>query len=338
MEKEQAYEKIKLLVERFNENIDDYKKTSYNETETRREFLDPFFQALGWDMDNKQGKTNAYKEVIHEYKLKIGNKTKAPDYSFRNEKGNCKFFIEAKKPSINIKSENEAGLISAVTSSDGQLLANSTNAGFIASNTEICAGDTVYFTNSSTDAVSYNWIFEGAETVNSTLENPFAVYNNQGIYNVTLNAYGLIDSVSLLQSNYITVNALPVAGFGVSDTLLYLPSSLALFQNTSLNANYYFWNFGDGSTSSDNTPWHIYDTIGYFTVTLVAINNLCGSDTLVKTNYIHVDIMSGNELNVIVNDLKVYGVENITEVIDFFDGKTELEQTIIDVQFEFNKS
>ena len=107
MEKEQAYEKIKLLVERFNENIDDYKKTSYNETETRREFLDPFFQALGWDMDNKQGKTNAYKEVIHEYKLKIGNKTKAPDYSFRNEKGNCKFFIEAKKPSINIKSEND---------------------------------------------------------------------------------------------------------------------------------------------------------------------------------------------------------------------------------------
>lgn len=207
---------------------------------------------------------------------------------------------------FNIKSENEAGLISAVTSSDGQLLANSTNAGFIASTTEICAGDTVYFTNSSTDAVSYNWIFEGAETVNSTLENPFAVYNNQGIYNVTLNAYGLIDSVSLLQSNYITVNALPVADFVVSDTLLYLPSSLALFQNTSLNANYYFWNFGDGSTSSDNTPWHIYDTIGYFTVTLVAINNLCGSDTLVKTNYIHVDILSGNELNVIVNDLKVF--------------------------------
>ncbi|HSQ45625.1 MAG TPA: magnesium chelatase domain-containing protein, partial [Lutibacter sp.] len=40
----------------------------------------------------------------------------------------------------------------------------------------------------------------------------------------------------------------------------------------------------------------------------------------------------------IVSDLKVYGVENITEVIDFFDGKTELEQTIIDVEFEFNKN
>jgi magnesium chelatase family protein len=34
----------------------------------------------------------------------------------------------------------------------------------------------------------------------------------------------------------------------------------------------------------------------------------------------------------------VFGIENITEVIDFFDGKTELEQTIIDVQVEFNKS
>lgn len=40
----------------------------------------------------------------------------------------------------------------------------------------------------------------------------------------------------------------------------------------------------------------------------------------------------------IVSDLKVFGVENITEVIDFFDGKAELEQTIIDVQFEFNKN
>lgn len=207
---------------------------------------------------------------------------------------------------FNIKSENEAGLISAVTSSDGQLLANSTNAGFIASTTEVCIGDTVYFTNSSTDAVSYNWTFDGAETVNSSLTNPFVIYNNQGVYNVTLNAYGLIDSVTLLQSNYITVNALAIADFGINDTLLFLPGALALFQNTSTNANYYLWNFGDGFTSTDQIPWHIYDTTGYFTVSLIAYNNLCGSDTLVKPNYIHVDILSGNELNILVNDLKVF--------------------------------
>jgi type I restriction-modification system DNA methylase subunit len=101
--KEQAYQKIKKLVESFNENIGE--KASLNETQTRREYIDPLFTALGWDVDNSAGKTNAYKEVIHEYKLKIEGKTKAPDYSFRNEKGNSKFFVEAKKPSVNIKSE-----------------------------------------------------------------------------------------------------------------------------------------------------------------------------------------------------------------------------------------
>jgi magnesium chelatase family protein len=35
---------------------------------------------------------------------------------------------------------------------------------------------------------------------------------------------------------------------------------------------------------------------------------------------------------------KIYGVENITVVIDFFDRKTALEQNIIDVHVEFNKS
>lgn len=101
--KEQAYKRIEKLVEYFNENIGE--KSSLNETQTRREYIDPLFAALGWDVDNTQGKTTAYKEVIHEYKLKIEGKTKAPDYSFRNEKGNSKFFVEAKKPSVNIKSE-----------------------------------------------------------------------------------------------------------------------------------------------------------------------------------------------------------------------------------------
>lgn len=43
------------LVERFNRNRDAYKFGNYNETQVRREFLDPFFKALGWDMDNEQG-------------------------------------------------------------------------------------------------------------------------------------------------------------------------------------------------------------------------------------------------------------------------------------------
>src|SRR2546427_9566388 len=45
------------LVARFEEQLEAYKSGAYNETQLRREFLDPFFKSLGWDMDNEQGRT-----------------------------------------------------------------------------------------------------------------------------------------------------------------------------------------------------------------------------------------------------------------------------------------
>jgi hypothetical protein len=90
------------LIERFERNADAYRSTAYNEAQTRREFIDPFFKALGWDIDNEAGYAEAYKDVIHEDAIKVGGLTKAPDYCFRVG-GARKFFVEAKKPSVNIK-------------------------------------------------------------------------------------------------------------------------------------------------------------------------------------------------------------------------------------------
>ena len=53
--KEESYKEIAVPVERFGEQFDSYKKPDYNETLTRRDFIDPFFKALGWDIDNKNG-------------------------------------------------------------------------------------------------------------------------------------------------------------------------------------------------------------------------------------------------------------------------------------------
>ncbi|MDX9820920.1 MAG: hypothetical protein RBT20_03220, partial [Syntrophales bacterium] len=89
------------LVERFDRNLADYTSGSYNETQLRREFVDPFFGALGWDVDNTAGNAEAYKDVIHEDAIRIGGAVKAPDYCFRVG-GTRKFFVEAKKPSVNI--------------------------------------------------------------------------------------------------------------------------------------------------------------------------------------------------------------------------------------------
>ncbi len=97
-----ASQKVLELVDRFENNLESYKKGQFNETQVRREFIDPFFEELGWDVTNKQGYAEAYKEVVHEDSIKIGFAHKAPDYSFRIG-GVRKFFLEAKKPSTNIK-------------------------------------------------------------------------------------------------------------------------------------------------------------------------------------------------------------------------------------------
>jgi predicted type IV restriction endonuclease len=99
-----APKEILDLVARFELHRESYTSGQYNETQLRREFIDPFFKCLGWDVENAAGLAEAYKDVIHEDAIKIGGFLKAPDYCFRIG-GARKIFIEAKKPSINLKDD-----------------------------------------------------------------------------------------------------------------------------------------------------------------------------------------------------------------------------------------
>jgi type I restriction-modification system DNA methylase subunit len=101
---EDALKQISNLIDRFENNLDAYQSPSYNETQLRIEFVDPFFEALGWDVANKSGYAEQYKDVIHEDAIKVSGATKAPDYCFRIG-GVRKFFLETKKPSVDIKDQ-----------------------------------------------------------------------------------------------------------------------------------------------------------------------------------------------------------------------------------------
>ena len=94
------------LVENFKENEHLYKSASYDEENTKVEFINPFFEALGWDVNNKSRASPRFKEVVFEDTIKIGGKAKAPDYSFRLG-GQRIFFVEAKKPSRDIANDKE---------------------------------------------------------------------------------------------------------------------------------------------------------------------------------------------------------------------------------------
>ncbi len=104
--KEQAKEKVKELVQAFKDNIEQYKLSTYKEAQVRKEFIDPLFNVLGWDVSNENKNSGQYQDVINEDAIKIGGNTKAPDYSFRIG-GTRIFFVEAKKPSVKIKDDSE---------------------------------------------------------------------------------------------------------------------------------------------------------------------------------------------------------------------------------------
>jgi hypothetical protein len=95
---EEAQQRVNELVERFRLN------PPTSEAAVRIEFINPLFEALGWDVSNRSGYAEQYKEVVHEDSVLVGTATKAPDYSFRIG-GVRKFFVEAKKPSISVKND-----------------------------------------------------------------------------------------------------------------------------------------------------------------------------------------------------------------------------------------
>ncbi|GAB4294180.1 MAG: hypothetical protein Kow0068_19070 [Marinilabiliales bacterium] len=150
----------------------------------------------------------------------------------------------------------------------------------------VCTNQPVEFSNTSLNSTSYLWIFEGAGT--STDSNPVITYNNAGVYDVTLIAYGSYSADTLIINDYITVYDSPVSDFYANDTTLLLPNAVATFVNNSSNADSYFWDFGNGSNSTDFQPYCVYTTAGDYDITLISSNQNCPADTLTLNNYIHV--------------------------------------------------
>ncbi len=95
------------LVERFHRNEREYRSASFNETQTRNDFINPLFTALGWDVANQRGRPEAERDVIVEATVPIEGKPKKPDYSFQLD-GVRQFFVEAKKPAVRVAADRVA--------------------------------------------------------------------------------------------------------------------------------------------------------------------------------------------------------------------------------------
>ena len=143
---------------------------------------------------------------------------------------------------------------------------------------EGCAPLAVAFTNTSLQGVSYQWNFGDGGT--SAAEHPLYTYNLAGTYSVTLTAFGVGGTVNTVtQQNIVVVHPRAQAFFTAQPTEVVVPDQPVFFYNLSGNADTYWWDMGDGSTSAETNPVHYYTYPDTFDVMLVANNQWNCPDT-----------------------------------------------------------
>ena len=148
-----------------------------------------------------------------------------------------------------------------------------------------CVPLTVQFTNLSENAVVSTWSFGDGNQ--STANNPIYTFYQPGIYSVTLTVEGPDGSTDVMtREQIIYVYAKATAAFAVTPTEVSVPGEPVYCLNLSNNANEYVWAFGDGQTSTDENPYHYYQSEGVYDVTLVATNDNGCADTLTLSDLI----------------------------------------------------
>ena len=171
---------------------------------------------------------------------------------------------------------------------------------FTVSDTNICVGESITFTDQSTGIpTSWSWQFSGGFPASDTVQNPTVTYDSTGAYNVTLIVSNIDGSDTLIKIGYITVNAPSAADFNIiTDTFGCHPLSVS-FTNLSTGADNYSWNFGDGfpiDTSSADTIVHQYTNVStspvLYNSCLIAQNQAGCADTLCKLIFVYPDAPS----------------------------------------------
>jgi PGF-pre-PGF domain-containing protein len=144
----------------------------------------------------------------------------------------------------------------------------------------------VQFTDAST-VTSTSWSWDFGDGTISTEQKPTHTYTSSGSYTVNLTITHSYGTNYIPKSGYVTVYSQPVAGFA-ADISSGLPPLSVQFtdQSTGLPTSW-SWDFGDGTTSTDQNPVHVYSLAGSYTVTLTSTNP-AGSNTTSKTGYIMV--------------------------------------------------
>jgi PKD repeat protein len=158
---------------------------------------------------------------------------------------------------------------------------NIPRADFVADKTRGGAPMAVSFTDKSINAPTA-WMWDFGDGATGTDQNPTHTYTTLGTYSVTLTASNSDGQDTTTKANYIVTTLAPIAEFKADRQIGKAPFVVQFVDLSTNNPTSWAWDFGDGTTSSEQNPHHIYLHEGSYDVVLTASNQY-GSDTMFKS-------------------------------------------------------
>lgn len=183
----------------------------------------------------------------------------------------------------------EVFLVQITSGADITLIAGPPIVDFSADPDSGCVPLEVQFTDLSTNQPS-SWFWQFGDGNTSTEQNPTHTYSESGFYTVSLQATNASGTNTLSKEDLIKAGQPPTANFGATPTSGTAPLGVSFINQSTQISGFptsWEWDFGDGSSSNSQSPGHVYQNGGLYSVSLIASND-CGSDTLTKTDFITV--------------------------------------------------
>jgi len=162
-----------------------------------------------------------------------------------------------------------------------------------------CAPLTVSFQDDSgINAARRAWSFEGGIPASASASQQNVAFSEAGTYEITLELFDASNNLILRQAKDLKLSAAPSPDFSE-----YVSGPLVVFTNNSGNyTGSFLWDFGDGATSTEPNPTHVYFNSGSYTVRLDATNE-CGTTSITKV--LNVSAGTSSRLNYTANDTMI---------------------------------
>ncbi len=209
--------------------------------------------------------------------------------------------------------------------------------------TEVCFGNTTEFTDISTDVfpdtiIAWKWNFDDGDSV--TIQNPTHNYDVFGVYSVRL----IVTTVSGLRDTVfhdVEVHPIPNAAISASPFTGCQPLTVTFTNNTTIDTSgsiaNSFWDFDDGTTSTQQNPTHTFDILFGHTVSLLVTSNKGCVDSTTRDIFVlqnpvcdfTASLISLNDSSPIVNFTNLSSGGNIDLLWDFGDGTTSTEYSLV---------